>query len=288
MGHLVNPLSFRVYNIKYWASSWFTNNQYAFLNIHDILIKKILQKSLRVFFGNSNGILFSHIKLIRISRNISIYIYIHDTFLDVITHNFNKRRKIIWFKKFVVRKNSNKLNKLTLDIRNQISLVIIKQIRFLLQDYLKRKFLNKVWSAFKYFCVTFLNKITPLNNIFNFKIIGLCKNYVNASIIGQFFYTRLRQYYTIWEILKSINFFFKTLINKKRIIKGYKITFSGRFSRKQRTTYSWKNFGTLSTSSMRSNLDYNNMILPLRYSTCSLKIWLSLNRKKFNAVNFII
>jgi ribosomal protein S3 len=288
MGHLVNPLSFRVYNIKYWASSWFTNNQYAFLNIYDILVKKFLQKVLLIFFGNSNGILFSHIKLLKLHTAINIYIYIHDTFLDVVMHNFNKRKKIIRFKKSVVRRNRRRLYNLTLDTQNWVLFITLKQIRFLLQNYLKRKFLSKFWNFFKRFCITFLNKMTPVQNVFNFKIVGLCKNYVNANIIGQFFYTRLKQYYTIWEILKSINFYLKTLINKKQIIKGYKIMFSGRFSRKQRTTYSWKNFGTLNTSSMKSNLDYTNMVIPLRYSTCSLKIWLTLNQKKINAVNFVV
>lgn len=56
-------------------------------------------------------------------------------------------------------------------------------------------------------------------------------------MIGQFFNLRLKQYYTIWEIFRSINFYFRTLIYKKKIMSGYKIAFSGRFSRKQRTSY---------------------------------------------------
>lgn len=60
---------------------------------------------------------------------------------------------------------------------------------------------------------------------------------VNASIISEFFFIRLKQYYTIWEVLKNINFLFRILMRKKKIVRGYKIMCSGRFSRKQRATY---------------------------------------------------
>ena len=64
---------------------------------------------------------------------------------------------------------------------------------------------------------------------------------------------------------------------KNSIVKGYKIACSGRFSRKQRTTYTWKVFGSLATSSIKSNLDYDYRTISLKYSACTVKVWVRLN-----------
>ena len=285
MGHLVNPLSFRLYNTKYWTSIWFTKNQEAYLHIHDILVKKFIQKLVFTFFNKTSGILFSHIKLLRSSNKVHAYIFLHDSFLDIVLHHLQKNKRLSRFKRFILRRNTRKFN--GKKIRN-MSKIILRQIRMLLLYYIRSKFIGKFWTFFKQSCSAFLNKITPVSNLFKFYVVGLSKNNINASMIGQFFNVRLKQYYTIWEIFRSINFYFKTLIHKKKIINGYKISFSGRFSRKQRTSYGWKNFGTLNTSSTKSNLDYTNIVIPLRYSLCSLKIWIALNKKKRKSIKFLV
>jgi ribosomal protein S3 len=117
--------------------------------------------------------------------------------------------------------------------------------------------------------------------------LGMCKSNVNSSIIGEFFFIRLRQYYTIWEVLKNVNFLFKGLM-RNNVVKGYKITCSGRFSRKQRTTYSWKSFGSLGTSSMKSKLDYSYKTIALKYSACSVKVWIRLTGKKMKLFDFVV
>jgi hypothetical protein len=142
MGHLVNPLSLRLYNIKYWTSNWFTKNQASFLNIQDILLKKLIQRLLLIFFGNSNGILFSHIKLLRLYDTNSIYIFLQDTFFDIIIYNLNRNRKILKLKKFILWRNNFKLFNLKLKNKNNIRFLIIKQFRFLIVQYLKKKFLS--------------------------------------------------------------------------------------------------------------------------------------------------
>jgi ribosomal protein S3 len=119
-------------------------------------------------------------------------------------------------------------------------------------------------------------------------IIGLSKMNVNANIISEFFFIRLTQYYTIWEVLRNINFLFKSLMKGKRLVKGYKITCSGRFSRKQRATYSWKAFGSLAFSTVKSKLDYSYKTIALKYSSCTIKVWVRLGKKKTNLVDFVI
>jgi ribosomal protein S3 len=136
----------------------------------------------------------------------------------------------------------------------------------------------------------YLKKIavsTPSVNVF---VVGLSKLNVNANIISEFFFIRLKQYYTIWEVLKNINYLFRSLMHKRRrIVKGYRITCSGRFTRKQRATYSCKTFGSLALSSMRSKLDYSYRTIALKYSACTIKVWVRLNRKKKKRlVDFVV
>jgi ribosomal protein S3 len=135
--------------------------------------------------------------------------------------------------------------------------------------------------------ISSISKLTFIKNI-SIRVISLCKYSINANIIGQFFSIRLQQYYTIWEIFKNIKVLFKKLMFTHNVLKGYKIIFSGRFSRKQRTTYSWKNFGTLGPATVKSKLDYSNTVIPLRYSLCSIKVWICLKNKNINTIDFII
>jgi ribosomal protein S3 len=77
-------------------------------------------------------------------------------------------------------------------------------------------------------------------------------------------------------------------MKKKRIVKGYKITCSGRFSRKQRATYSWKSFGSLAFSTVKSKLDYSYRTIALKYSSCTIKVWVRLGKKHKNLVDFVV
>lgn len=75
---------------------------------------------------------------------------------------------------------------------------------------------------------------------------------------------------------------------RKGTVRGYKITCSGRFSRKQRATYSWKSFGSLGLSSMKSKLDYSYKTIALKYSSCTIKVWVRLGSTKGKIFDFVI
>jgi ribosomal protein S3 len=153
--------------------------------------------------------------------------------------------------------------------------------------FLKNKILKLFWGNFKLVLSFYLKKFFHSFTSPNLFILGLSKKNVNASIISEFFLIRLKQYYTIWEVLKNINFLFKGLM-RKNMVRGYKITCSGRFSRKQRTTYSWKSFGSLGLSSMKSKLDYSYKTIALKYSSCTIKVWVRLGAKKNKSVEFVV
>lgn len=64
----------------------------------------------------------------------------------------------------------------------------------------------------------------------------------------------------------------------RSLLYGYKFHFVGRFTRKQKAASLWFAKGANSVSSMRVDVDYGFHTIALRYSACTLKVWLYRNR----------
>jgi ribosomal protein S3 len=298
MGHVVNPISYRLYNIRYWNNNWFNFNKlnYSYILNQDILIHKFFKKIFLKYLNSTDiGVIFVNIKIIRFFDKLSFYIYVHDSFLDLLFFNLKKNVRFMLIKKLFSQKFYKKYRRVfRLYKRPKFKLfrllkrkIILKYSRKLFFLFIKNRILKTYWDTFKSLISFYLKKFQPFafNNIF---ILGLSKMNVNSNIISEFFFIRLTQYYTIWEVLKNINFLFKILMKKKRIVKGYKITCSGRFSRKQRATYSWKSFGSLAFSTVKSKLDYSYRTIALKYSSCTIKVWVRLGKKHGNLVDFVV
>jgi ribosomal protein S3 len=297
MGHIINPVSYRLYNLRYWNNNWFLNNKinYSYILNQDILVQKFFRKLLAFHLDSVNiGVIFVNLKITRSFDSLFLYLYIHDSFLDLLFFNLGKNSRFLkvrkelnkkFWKKYRKAVRRNKLrHKLFYFLKKKIILKYARKFFFL---FLKNKILRVYWSNFKILVLFYLKKLVKISRSSIF-VLGLSKMNVNANIISEFFFIRLKQYYTIWEVLKNINYLFKILMRKKKIVKGYKITCSGRFSRKQRATYSWKSFGSLALSTMKSKLDYSYRTIALKYSSCTIKVWVRLNKKRNKLVDFII
>jgi ribosomal protein S3 len=298
MGHIINPISYRLYNIRYWNNNWFSNSlNYSYLINQDILIDRFFRKFLTIHLDSTNvGIIFVNLKIIRSFNNISLYFYIHDSFLDLLFFNLKRNARFLLIKRLFNKKFYKKYRK-ALRQNKQLKpglfmllkkRVILKYSRKLFFLFIKNKILKIYWENFKILSLFYLKRFNRSSFLSKIFIIGLSKMNVNANIISEFFFIRLTQYYTIWEVLRNINFLFKSLMKKRRLVKGYKITCSGRFSRKQRTTYSWKAFGSLAFSTVKSKLDYSYKTIALKYSSCTIKVWVRLGKKKSNLVDFVV
>ena len=300
MGHIVNPISYRLYNIRYWNNNWFLSNplNYSYILNQDILLRSFFTKIFRFYFNmTSAGVIFVNLKIIRSFKDLFLYIYIHDSFLDLLFYNLKKNRRFVMMRKLLARKFYRKYRKIVrkkYKVLKRLKLItflkkklVLKYGKKLFFLFIKNKILKFYWFNFKDVALSYLKRLSSgsFNKIF---ILGLSKMNVNANIISEFFFIRLTQYYTIWEILKNINFLFRTLMRKKRLVKGYKITCSGRFSRKQRATYTWKSFGSLAFSTVKSKLDYSYRTIALKYSSCTIKVWIRLGKRKKNFVDFVI
>jgi len=80
-----------------------------------------------------------------------------------------------------------------------------------------------------------------------------------------------------------MNFFFN-----KSPLYGYKFHFSGRFTRKQKAANLWFQVGYLENSSIIANVDYAFKFVVLRFSVCSVKVWLYKSNKYSSYKNNVL
>lgn len=297
MGHVINPLSYRLYNTRYWNNNWsiYNKNNYSYLLTQDVMLDNFFKKILIKHFNSVQlGLIFLNTKVVRYFDSVNIYLYVHDSLLDLFFFNFKKNKVFLKLRKKFFKKISKRYRLSSFKpVLSSKKLKILKKRtvssyskRFMF-TFLKNKILRSFWYNFKTLLYFHLSKFFRNFTALNVFILGLSKKNVNANIISEFFLIRLRQFYTIWEVLKNVNFLFKGLM-RRNIIRGYKITCSGRFSRKQRTTYSWKSFGSLGFSSVKSRLDYSYKTIALKYSSCTIKVWVRMGNVRGKLIDFII
>ena len=85
---------------------------------------------------------------------------------------------------------------------------------------------------FKYFNYILNKNINKSLNYIN--ILCVSKYFILSKIVSDFIAIRLSQNFRLGEVLSSVNGFFYKLYKRYKLIKGYKIQCSGRFTRKQR------------------------------------------------------
>jgi hypothetical protein len=237
------------------------------------------------------GVVFVNLKVIRSFGSLSLYVYVHDGFSDLLFTDLRRHYRFSLVRKFLKRffagryKKHQKKRLLIYQLAKKITRRYPRKFFFL---FLKNKMLRLYWNTIKSLILAVFPRFIcniPAPKVY---VLSLSKNNVNANIVGEFFFVRLKQYYTVWEVLRNVNYLLQSLMRRKRcFVRGYKILCSGRFSRKQRATYSWRVFGSLAVGSMKSKLDYTYRTIALKYSTCTIKVWVRLGQKR-KSVNFVV
>ena len=128
-------------------------------------------------------------------------------------------------------------------------------------------FLKNIVSLFKPF---FINSISS-NFLIYFK--NVSKKEITASLISKYICIRLRQKFALKEIIRPI---LKDLTNNS-VIKGFRLSCSGRFTKKEIATYRWERRGKASLNTVTACIDYSFNYVILKYSVCGIKIWLHKN-----------
>jgi uncharacterized membrane protein YbhN (UPF0104 family) len=90
------------------------------------------------------GVIFVNLKIIRSFENVSFYIYIHDSFLDLLFFNLKKNRRFVMMRKLLARKFYRKYRKI---VRKKYKL----SKRLKLVSFLKKKTSFKIRKKIIFF-----------------------------------------------------------------------------------------------------------------------------------------
>ena len=116
-----------------------------------------------------------------------------------------------------------------------------------------------------------LNKFFVTKPLFNIYFVGLTNNNITANFLAKFLSVKLERSYFLFEVLKTLNRALKGLM-RKRILQGYRIKFSGRYSRQQMAVALINGSGSFARSSIETRLDYAFSTAKLRFSICGIKV----------------
>lgn len=218
-------------------------------------IKKYNKKFYRKkFFSLSKKSIFFYKKKLYKFKYIFLYKnLIRKNILDIVNkRNKKKKQQINIFKGFN--------DKLLLKKRKAKPLLLLNKFQiFQFMDF-EEQLLNASYFYFK-------KKVT-------FKYYFLNDYILTSNSIVQYICDRLKQEFSLNEILKDVKY---VLLNSKDII-GFRIDCSGRFGRKQRTSFKRLSSGNLSKSKINAIVDYSMNFVILKYGCCNIKVLLHKNK----------
>lgn len=260
MGHLVNPISFRLSINSFWNSNWALINTFNYVNLFkkDSLLFYFLNwftKKSKFFKFN---ILMSHYKLYRINDNLYINLFYYNA--DVINNDSKKVLSHILKKKKL------------LSIDNNVE--ILKSNIYSVHEYLLKKLIFYLyWTVLNKTLSYFFTKIDK-NIRFNINVYSLDSLNISAEAITSYLSSKLQKRYSLNWLLKPILKDLSVKIKRKDFI-GYKIVCSGRFTRKQIATYMWMKDGSLRLNNISNLIKYSEVRVRLKYGLCGIKIWIN-------------
>lgn len=293
MGHLVNPIGFRLGIIRFWTAECcsYSNKYVNFLFFFNLAIEKyLLLKYCQKKFITSRQIFLTSIKLIYHIKSVYCVFYFYNMFFES-TRPFQKQffllRKLKKNKKFISLLNQliiliNKSSFIRAGIVDLvfISYYVISLIIFPIKLCRSSKVSSDVsyedaMINFTKYCRIVKTHLFLLNKrcyfpVLKFLLIKKNDYNVNARLVALYIKMRFQQRYQMKSILRPA---FKW-IRELNTIKGFKVACSGRISRKQRATYYWKSGGSLGYGNPKVMLDYAFESVPLRFGTCGIKVWL--------------
>ena len=138
------------------------------------------------------------------------------------------------------------------------------------------------WSNKKNIFLYFFTKLNYLSysNIKKFRIIKIDYLLIFTNIIKSYITFNFLQ--NIWDVVNKFNKRnSRTDVGqyKKSNLIAYKMSFKGRFSRKQKASSIWYAHGRASLNRLDLKIDYAFIKIPLKNSLVSIKIWLFRNTK---------
>lgn len=254
MGHLINPVSFRLGSSKYWNSLWFVDANSSTFNslvksdwVYFLFFKRFLSN--KVFYYN--GYIFSHVKIVREGYKTCCVVYFYDgSFLEksevlskilfsrAYQAKFLEELSIFIFANFFKRYTSLQYKQYQLMVGDRFIFLfnyfVFKRRKLVVQLILKKKFLIGT------FRLLILKLVTLFVNFFQSSLTNFCNTRLSLDYIQDFskiFELLKRDFFSIRYFLvfleKSSSFnvkLFLVLVDKLLIYFKFFANFSGIFA----------------------------------------------------------
>jgi small subunit ribosomal protein S3 len=256
MGQKIIPISLRLKNKKNWHSQWIIDKKnYAQMLHFDLELRKYIET---IF--NNKKISTLQIKINKISKNIYIYIFVHQN----ITKRIFKKKKI----NILTYLNSYLNNNYNIKIFILKSRFKFLEYRANLKSYIykylkKKKKIKRNKKVLKFLNICHIAFTLGKMNILSKYIIRTIKKKKNNRGYLNFLNRILKQYFKM---------------NPK--ILGYKLQIKGRINGSKRKRKNTFQEGSIPLSSLNKDIKYTFDEFITKSGVCSLKMWFYLKTKK--------
>lgn len=224
MGHLVNPISFRLGKTFYWNFVWssFLKKNYRYLALQDIQFMQLFNWLLSLNTLYRFGIFFSHFKIYRLNGKLIFFLYfIHSSTTGF---GFGSQSKLIKFKKnkkpklIITKSEMKKKIKINKSNNKKISFVLKSKLYkvFILNFYNQFYFLNLGSSNFFNVMLLFLKRAFSSSTKKSLqKKLRLVKG--DNSVLKLFFIVKWYLNQATFSDIRFLFFILKILTRKKKL-----------------------------------------------------------------------
>ena len=117
MGHLVNPIAYRLGHTRSWEDNWFIRNIYYPEFLHSMLkIRQYIHYFWTTRFMEKKGVLLSHFYIYKFIKNLLVKIFLYNTDFEKYIYSFYARGVGIFSDSFYYRVKRKKKKKITFSL----------------------------------------------------------------------------------------------------------------------------------------------------------------------------
>lgn len=242
---------------KFWRSYYYYFNNNSLFQENKIEYLTLILKN---YFKQD----FLKLKKLTLKRKKNIYIKLYNI------KNVKKKQKKKKLKLFFLQDK-----KLKGFYKYLSSLFLYKLLKIpssinLIQPFIKTIFVQQFLNLKKKIYTYFLKFRFNIKGHFSFSFYQIFGGALNANVVCNYLITKLKQRFKLFRVVDPL---LKTL-TKLEILDGFKISCSGRFTRKQIATYYWEKKGNLPLNTVTRFVDYAFSTVILKNSICGIKVWL--------------
>lgn len=255
MGQKIIPISLRLKNKKNWHSQWIVEKKnYSEILHFDLELRKYIEILL-----NNKKISTLQIKINKISKNIYIYIFVHNV-----------------LKKKILNNQFNILLYLNSYLNNQYNIKL-----FFLKSHFK---LTNYQKNLKFYIYKFLKKKKrKLKDKKVLKFLSICQiafTLGKMNIISKYIVRTIKKKKIHRGYLNFINKILKEYFKMNSKILGYKLQVKGRINGSKRKRKLVYQEGQIPLSSLNKNIQYTFDEFITKSGICSVKMWFYLKNAK--------